>query len=42
MSKYHSCKDCISYGSCENAKAGQKDYMCNQWDWRYAGSWFDK
>lgn len=38
-----SCNNCIAYGACDEAeKAVNKDYVCNQWDWRYAGLWFDK
>ena len=39
--EYHGCHDCIYYGWCNNEKASL-DYRCKQWDWRYAGSWFDK
>lgn len=41
MSRYHTCKDCIAYGMCDDVRAGQRDYVCKNWDWRYAGSWFN-
>nr|DAL16441.1 MAG TPA_asm: protein of unknown function (DUF4306) [Caudoviricetes sp.] len=37
----HSCMDCSQHGSCNNPKEG-KDFVCNQWEWKYSGSWFDK
>ena len=40
MAYKRGCHDCLLYGQCGNEKSS-RDYICNHWEWRYAGSWFD-
>ena len=37
----HTCRTCIAQGVCREQGKKPTD-TCDQWDWKYTGSWFDK